>query len=120
MLCVLAQVADCPPNNLSKKWTAAHFNYWAWVVGFCQAQTHKPYFIIYTCLSVHLQFSYAEVIFYIFGTGTSKSFTLINNYCKYQIPEILYFSTDGHKVLSFCQALGQHTTLNRTCEIAFD
>ena len=59
-------------------------------------------------------------ILHIFGTETSKSFSLINKYCKFQIPEILYFSTDGHKVVSFCQALGQHITLNRTCEIAFD
>ena len=81
------------------------------------SNTQTLFHYLFTC---PFAISYAEVIFYIFGTGTSKSFSLINKYCSYQIPEILYFSTDGHKVVSFCQALGQHTTLNRTCEIALD
>ena len=41
-------------------------------------------------------FSSAEVIFYIFGTktGTNHLVLLIYIYCKYQIPKMLYFSTN--------------------------
>ena len=59
-------------------------------------------------------FSHEEVTFHTFGTETSMNHQINYKYCKYQIPEILYVSTNGHKVISFCQALGMYSTLNTT------
>ena len=61
-------------------------------------QTLVHYFYIFTCPSCN--FSNAEVIFLIFGTKTSTN-SLINKNCNYQIPKILYFSTNCHHMKKY-------------------
>ena len=79
---------------------------------------HKQTNFIWPFLPLYLSIcilSHVEVIFHIVGTKNQhKSFSLINIYCKYQIPEILYFSTNDHNVITFCQVLCPYTILNTT------
>ena len=87
------------------------------VSSLCQDTKHQLYFTIFTYLPVHLQFTTCRSnILHIWYQNLHKKLSLINTYCKYPIPEILYLfqliSTKEHVVMSLCQALGLHTTLN--------
>ena len=58
--------------------------------------------------------SVLSMISHIWHQNQHDSFSLIHKFYKYQTPEILYFSTNNHEVISLRQAFGPYALLNTT------